>query len=222
MAEKRKGKKVKTLVGNLKYVFIDGEGRNNAMPGDEPKMQYVASLVCKKDGETHKHIKAQIDEEWNDYKKAFGVKGLPATHGIKDEMMEDPKGEIDPQTEEIKKVPTGNVLITFKTNTKWADGNPQIVKVYGGPKGADDITEAYRQAPWSIGEGSQGIIHGKAQGNNTGGKHKVTLYLSAIQLAKLVKYEGDQVEVDEIDGEDIDLGDYGVPAITAEQTPDLD
>lgn len=217
-----KGTKVKTKVGELKYVNITGEGKNNAMKGEEPRMQYTASLVCPKDGEIHKHFQAQIDAEWETYKKANGVKGLPKTNGIKDEMKDDPSGEIDPATEAIKKIPTGNVLITFKTNTKWADGNPQVIKVFAGPKGDQDITAAVQRAPWTIGNGSVGIIHGVAQGNNIGGTQKVTLYLSAVQLAKLVKYEGDSVEVEEIeDAEEIDLGDDIAGIDTTQAGPNL-
>ena len=215
----RKGLKVKTQVGNLKYVFITGEGRNNAMPGEEPRMQYVASIETEKDSALHKHFKAQIDAEWKDYKEAFGVKGMPKTNGIKEVMVPDPEGNIDPETEEVAKVPNGNVLITFKTNTTWPDGNAKSVKVYDH-KG-QDISVAVLNADWAIGEGSRGIIHGTAQGNSIGGKHKVTLYLNAVQLAKLVKYEGDTPELDEIDGEDIDLGEDAVAAISEEETPDL-
>lgn len=197
--------KVKTQVGSLKYVFITGEGRNNAMPGEEPRMQFVASLVVPEDGPQHKAFLKLIDQEWKEYKEQFGVKGLPKTNGIKQEMHDDPSGEIDPATEAVRKVPTGNVLITFKTNTAWPNGNPQVVKVFDH-KGKD-ITEAVHAADWAIGEGSTGIIHGSASANNIGGTHKVTLYLSAVQVAKLVKYEGNEVDADEIDGDEIDLGD---------------
>lgn len=214
------GTKVKTQVGGLKYVFITGEGKNQAMKGEEPRMQYVASLVCEKDGAIHKDMLAQIDAEWQEYKKAHGVKGLPKTNGIKDEMMKDPSGEIDPETEEVKKIPTGNVLITFKTNTKWPDGNAQEVKVKDRKGG--DITKAIQQAEWAIGEGSQGRIFGTAMGNNIGGTQKVTLYLTGLQLAKLVKYEGNDIDADEIEGDDIDLGDE-VEAIpeSSDTQPDL-
>lgn len=211
------GTKIKTQVGDLKYVFITGEGRNQAMPGEEPRMQYVASVVCKKDSELHKDILAQIDSEWQEYKKANSVKGMPKTNGIKEEYTKDPEGEIDPETEEIKKVPTGNVIITFKTNTKWPDGNAQEVKVKDR-KGAD-ITKPVLSADWAIGEGSKGRIFGTAMGNNIGGKQKVTLYLTGIQLAKLVKYEGNDIDADEIDGEDIDVDD-GMSEITT--TADTD
>jgi len=215
-----KGTKVKTSVDALKYVFITGEGRNNAQKGQEPRMQFVASLLTKKDSPVHKQMKTQIDAEWKRYKEEFGCKGLPKSNGIKDEMMKDPDGKIDPNTEEIQKVPTGNVLITFKTNTKWPDGNDQVVKVFDG-KGKD-ITEAVRAADWSIGDGSTGIIHGSAMGNNVGGDHKVTLYLSAVQLAKLAKYEGSSVDAEDIGGEDIDIGD-SVAAVDTEDsaTPGL-
>lgn len=202
--------KVKTQVGNLKYVFIDGEGRNNAMPGEEPRMQYVASLVVPENGPQHKAFLKLINKEWQEYKEKFGVKGLPKTNGIKQEMMDDPNKSIDPATEKIRKVPTGNVMINFKTNTTWPNGNPQIVKVFDH-KG-NDITAAFQAADWSIGEGSTGIIHGSASANNVGGTHKVTLYLSAVQIAKLVKYEGNSVDAEEIEGDDIDLG-TAVPGI---------
>jgi len=180
-----KGTKVKTKVAPLKYVFIKGEGRNNAMQGEEPRMQFVASAVVKKDSEEYKYFKTQIDTEWKKYKEEFGAKGAPKTNGMKPIMVNDPKGTIDPDTEEIAKVDSGDVLITFKTNVAWPDGKPQVVKVFDG-KGAD-ITTAVSAAEWYIGEGSTGIIHGVAQGNNAGGTHKVTLYLTAVQLAKLVK-----------------------------------
>ena len=216
------GTRVKTQPSKLKYINITGEGKNNAMPGEEPRMQYTATAVMKKDSDAHKHIVAQIDAEWETYKKTFNVKGRPKTNGIKDELTKDPAGTIDPETEEVKRIPTGNVLVTFKTNTKWPDGSPQIVKVKNRKGG--DITTAVQNADWTIGNDSVGVIHGTAMANNVGGTHKVTLYLTAIQLAKLVKYEGNDVECDEIDGEDIDLGNDGVEAIpedTAENTPNL-
>ena len=213
-----KGTKCKTQVGNLKYVFITGEGRNQAMPGEEPRMQYVASLVVPENGTAHKAFLEYIDAEWKQYKEQFGVKGLPKTNGIKPEMMDAPDGEIDPATEKVKKVSTGNVMINFKTNTTWPDGNPQVVKVFDH-KGKD-ITAAIHAADWAIGEGSTGVIHGTAIANNIGGTHKVTLYLTAVQIAKLVKYEGSGVDADVIDGEELDLDD-AVSAIDDSDKPDL-
>ena len=196
--------KIKTKVVTLNYTFIDGEGRNQARQGEEPRMQFVTTAVMKKDGPEHKALLADIDAEWQAYKTKFGAKGLPKTNGIKDEMVKDPDGTIDPATEEIRKVATGNVVATFKTNTTWPNGNPQVVKVFDH-KG-NDITTAYHNADWGIGNGTTGLVHGTAMGNNVGGDHKVTLYLSAVQIAKLVKYDGNDIQADEIEGDDIDLG----------------
>lgn len=204
--------KIKTGVVSLKYVYIKGEGRDQAMPGEEPHMMFVASAVMPKDGEAHKALKDAIYAEWANYCATHNVKGKPAKNkhgqymdGMKEELENDPDGTIDEDTGKVKKIPTGNIIATFKTNTTWPDGKAQVVKVKD-KKGAD-ITTAMTNAEFAIGEGSVGIIHGLASGNDVGGSHKVTLYLSAIQLAKLVKYEGDEIDCDEIEGDEIDLGD---------------
>jgi len=201
--------KIKTPKAELRYVFITGEGRNQAMPGQPERMQYVASVVMEKDGAAHKALEAEINKEWDAYKAANGLKPAqkPKTNGIKVILDKDTGAETD------------KVLATFKTNTTWPNGNPQVVKVFDH-KG-NDITTAVHNVSWAIGSGSTGVIHGSAVGNDTGGAHKVTLYLSAVQLATLVKYEGDSIDVDEMDGEDIDLGEDAVAAIASEEQPDL-
>jgi len=207
-------KTVRTKVGDLKYVFIKGEGRNQAMPGQPENFQFIASIVTKKNSALHKDIKKQVDECWQEYAAANGIKGGPGKNkhgepmtGIKTVMVAG--DETDEYGEPIK-VKSDDVIITFKTNTTWGKNNtPTKVKVLDG-KGKD-LTEAFHKAEWSIGEGSRGIIHGLAMGNDAGGAHKITLYLSGIQLAKLVKYEGNSIEAEEIDeAEDIDIG---IPAI---------
>jgi hypothetical protein len=189
--------KIKTPLGELKYVFITGAGRNQAMPGNEERMQFVASLELTKDSKEHKALQASINTEWDAYKVKAGLKPAvqPKTNGIKAVLDKETGAETD------------KILVTFKTDTHWKDGKPQVVKVFDH-KGAD-ITSAIHAADWSIGSGSTGIIHGSASGNDVGGAHKVTLYLTAVQIAKLVN---------EIDGDDIDLGE-SVSAIG--ETPDL-
>lgn len=213
------GTKIKTKVGDLQYVFIKGEGRNNALPGAEPKMMYSASILTMENSDLHKDIEAQIEKEWEEYKKAKGVKGRPKSNGIKPHLIPHPDGEIDPETEEVKKIPSGKVRITMKTNVKWPDGKPQIIKVLNN-KGKD-VTEAFRASDWNIGEGSTGVLHGKAVGNDVGGSHKVTLYLSAVQLASLTKYTGDGVEADDLGGDDLDIGDEVYEALDETNTPKL-
>lgn len=195
--------KIKTPMGELKYVFITGEGRNQAMPGEDARMQFVASLELTKDSKEHKALLAEIDKEWAAYKEKNGLKPAqqPKTNGIKPVMDKETGAETD------------KVLVTFKTDTKWKDGKAQVVKVYAnqldanGKPYAADITDKVQNAQWSIGSGSTGIIHGSASGNNVGGAHKVTLYLTAVQLAKLIKYEGTAIELDDIEGDIIGFDD---------------
>lgn len=212
-----KGTIIASPRGELQYCFIKGEGRNQAMPGEEPHFQFVASVVYDKNSKEHKALKKLIDTEWTRYCEENNVKGAPKTTGIKEIMEDGP--EVDEYNAPIK-VSTGKVRATFKTNVKWPNGNDQVVKVFQ-PSGAD-ITAAYQAAPWSIGEGSEGIIHGTALGNNIGGTEKVTLYLTGVQLAKLSKYEGSVIETEELDEDDIDLGEDLVAAIpTEDEKPDL-
>lgn len=223
MAKKYRGSKVKTKVGDLSFVLINGEGIDTATTGQEPNMKYIAVLECDEGGDIHKHMVAQVEAEWKRYAEEFGVKGKPAKNkhgvpmtGIAPKMVQDPD-DIDDETGEGRWKPTGKVNITFKTTTTWPDGNPIVVKVYDG-KG-NDITARLNDANQSIGEGSRGIIHGTAQGNNAGDAHKVTLYLSAVQLAKFVPYTGTKVETEEIEGaEEIDIAS-DVPAAIPEDEP---
>ena len=221
-----KGTKVAAPKGKLAYVFIKGEGRNQALQGQEKKMMYVASVIYKKDSPEHKELLDLTEKEWARYKEENPGAKKPKdyTNGIKPVMVDG--DELDEDGDPIK-VETDEVIATFKTNTMWpAKGNkpaqPQIVKVFN--KSGKALTEAYQAADFSIGEGSEGVIHGMAQGNDGGGNHKVSLYLAGVQLSKLVKYEGDTIETEEIDGEDIDFDD-GVSALetptNAGETPNL-
>lgn len=205
------GSKVKTLIGDLIYVNINGEGVETAQTGQESRMQYKVTLECDTDGEIHKHIQAQVDTEWERYKKSFGLKGRPTKNkwgvpmtGITPKVIDDPNGTIDEDTGEIKKVECGRTLITFKTNTMF-NGKPTKVMLFDS-KG-NDITDDFEESGQIIGIGSRGVIHGIAQGNDKGDNHKVSLYLKAVQLSKFVPYEGTPIEAGEIEGEgEIDFG----------------
>jgi len=186
--------------GELQYVTIKGAGRNNAQAGQEPNMQYMASVVMKKDSPEHKALKAEIDAAWLIYCAAHGVKGAPKSNGIKPVMVD--SDQLDEYGAAIK-VETDEVRVTMKTSVTWPDGKQKVVKVFQ-PSGAD-ITTQVTAAPWTIGNGSVGILHGVASPNNIGGTHKVTLYLSGVQLVKLVKYEGSEMHVEAVESEDIPL-----------------
>lgn len=195
-------KDIKTGKGTLMYITITGEGRNGAMKGQPERMQYMASVVLKKDSPEHKELAAQIKEVWEEYSKANGIKGAPKSNGIKPVMVE--TDELDEYGAKVK-VPTDEVIVTFKTDVKWKDGNPKIIDVFQ-PSGKK-CTDAIQAADWKIGNGTLGKIYGVASANDVGGTHKVSLYLSAVQLAgNLVKYTGSTVQAEALeDVEDMEF-----------------
>lgn len=190
-----------TPVVELMYVSIKGEGINGAMPGEPEKMKYQAIGRIKKDSKELKDFQKQLTEIWKSYCKEFNVKGSPATNGIKPELVNSDK--LDEYGNPIK-VETDYVLITFKTGTTFKDGNPRKIPLYHPNQ--TDITELYHKQEWTIGNGTKGVIHGVASPNNVGGKHKITLYLSGLQLhSNLVKYTGNNVKPVKLEGADMSI-----------------
>lgn len=202
-------KTVKTPIGSLKYVTIKGEGRNGAMKGQPERMQYMASVVLKKDDAKFKEFKTQLDELWKEYAASKGLKAAPKSNGIKPVTIE--SDELDEYGNK-KRVETDEVIVTFKTDVCWKKDNKKKDILVLQPSGKD-ITKAYQAADWSIGNDTLGIIHGTAMCNDVGGTHKISLYLTGIQLAgNLQKYTGTSIQAEEIaDTEDIvfdeDIGD---------------
>jgi len=215
--------KIQCPKGKLKYVIIDGEGRDNSMPGEDPHMQYTASAVYHKDSEELKELKAKLEEIWEAYKAEETTARGTLTYGRLSkcaavrtitEEVED-KSDIDPETDKVRRVDTDYVMVSARTNVAWPDGNKKVVKVFATQKDAEgkpyvaDVTDKVTAAPWSIGNDSEGILHVEFKGNTIGGKAKLTAYLQAVQLTKLVKYEGDQVELVAASEEDeaVDFGE---------------
>lgn len=196
--------KYKTPVIKAKYVKIKGDGDNTAAKGQPPYMQYTAVGVVKEGSPEYKEIKKAIDAVWKEYKDKYGVKGLPDTSPLIPVLVDDPNGEIDPKTEEVRKVESGYYNVRARTATKWADGKDKKVPVYAKvkPKGArkaiwQDIADTYAQYDWYIGRDSEIIIHITLSANDIGDKHKVSAYLNAVQIVKLTKAEGNAVDIDE-------------------------
>ena len=191
------------------YVTVTGEGRDVSMPGEAPRMQFTASLKLKKDSKELKEFQAKLEKIWEEYKAVEPLAKGTLTYGsrskcsgIKPVMVEvDDKTDIDPETDKVRKVESDEVLITAKTNTTYPKGNPKVVRIYAPQADGNglpimaDVTEKIAKASWSIGNGSLGILHIDVVPNTIGGKAKLTFYLVAVQLSKLVKYEGDAVEL---------------------------
>lgn len=168
--------------GNLSYVTITGEGKENL----SGKMQYVASIIFDPKEPKWAALLEQVDAFWaaNRPKK---IK-TPKSTGFYPEMRK--TDETDEDGEVIKE-PTGNMILAFKTNVAWPDGKPNIVKTYnakGKPVALGDTT---------IGNGSIGEVAGaydiyvnstkQGQVVDAG----VTFYLNGVKISKLVEYADD-------------------------------
>jgi len=208
-----KGKQMKAItikqppVGKLEWVFIIGDGRNQAMEGQPEKMKKTASLVLNKDSKEAKGLIAQIDATWEQYKtENHKIKAAtqPKSLGYKAVKDKDTGAE------------TNELSFTFSTNSMWPDGKPNNIKTYNSKGQQVDMGETI------IGNGSLGVVHGSMGGYEYAGSFGISLYLTAVQVAKLV--EGQGVEVDAADisaAGDFDHTEDGMPAVATGEQPAL-
>lgn len=181
-------KRIKSPVGELRWMFITGEGRDNSEANDGSEMQKSAAVYFPEDSPEDKQMQAMINEVWESYKQENkNIK--PATQ---------PKSlarkiEKDKDTDE----PTGMVFYPFKTNSFFPDGKPNNI-----------ATHLANGEKFSLGDtrpanGSTGVIHGEAAGYEFTKQFGVTLYLKGVQFKNLKELEAD------LDVEDIyEEGDY--------------
>lgn len=196
--------------GTLNWVVITGEGVEN-MSG---KMQYKADInLGKLSEEPMKSIKAKIDAYW-DEKKPNGFKKKPKSLGYYPcTPLLDENGNHRESDEGTKMYdPDGDYAISFKTATRFKDGNVNKVKVRNAAGRVVELGET------KIGNGSIGYIAGamdiyanEAPKTGTVIDAGVTFYLNEIKLTKLVEYGGEDpfgdTGTDDEDGwtgEDID------------------
>ena len=163
---------IKTPLGELRWVYIAGDGKDQSMKNDGSKMQKIASIVFKKNSPEAKQLIEQINQAWEQY-KAENPKIKPATKpkslGYKHVIDKDTGAETD------------EVIFQFKTNSFFPDGKPNIIPVYNAKGQKVDLGNV------EIGNGSIGIIFGEAGGWEYTGQFGITLYLKGIQLKKLVE-----------------------------------
>lgn len=179
MAEKQK---FVTPIGELVWVFINGEGRED-LQGNK---RYSAALRLKDDSPELAEVKATIAKYWNDNHPAKVDKANST--GVRQEL--------DKSTG--KDVPTGYTLVNFWTGVEYPDGSTKNIVV----KNAKNQEVALGKQ--MIGNGSKGRISGVMNVYYTE-KTKlagVALYLDAIQLTKFVSYSADDgfEAVDDSDG----------------------
>ena len=198
---------VKTPVGELAWVFIDGDGKNTAeKPTDEPVWKRVATLHLLKGSEKCDKLIAKIDAVWEELKVTnAGIKKatLPKSLGYKEVK--------DKETDE----PTGVIAFSFSTNSFWKKDNKpnfvQTLKKDGSPLELNDI---------KIGNGSRGMIHSQAGLYEYKGTFGISLYLNGIQLTKLVPYTGTTINAEEIDDDEVgEDEDDGMSMLNAGKPP---
>ena len=162
------------------------------------KFERSATIRYPKDSEQAKAMMAEIRNFWEDYRTENKIKQKePKTWGYKD--VTDENGNS-----------TGEIEFRFKTNAKFPDGSINKVKIYNA-KG-EDLTQSFIDEDIKIGNGTKGVIHGTIGTYEYAKQHGISLYLKAIQITKLVKFE-DDLQPDDLSeyGEDIDV--EGVPAV---------
>lgn len=170
-----------TPVGDLKWVFITGNGKKDLNGND----RFVASVSFPSDSEELKTVKKAINTFWNENKPKGKTK--PKSNGIREEFVKDSDGE--PQ-------PTGNYLVNFWTGVVFPDGTPKIIKTMNA-KGAEVALGGRK-----IGNGSRGAISGAMDVYENGPNCGVTLYLNAIQLTWFVEFTDDAGFTAQEDDED--------------------
>lgn len=180
--------------GELEWVTIDGEGKENL----SGKLQYVANVVVDEGDPIVKSIGEFFEEN-----RPKGFKKDAKSTGIY--TYKAPSGEKDEDGKDIYEVVPGKVSLSFKTGTTYQDGQPKKIQIYNAKARKVELPEGVK-----IGNGSIGVIAG-AMGIYTTMDPKgktiidagVTLYLNSIKISKLVEYEGegDNFEPDEDEDE---------------------
>ncbi len=187
--------KIITPLGELRWVFITGEGRES-LNGDP---RYSAALRLKTDSKELAQIEAEIKAFWEAEKPKEAKKC--ASNGIRLEQDKDGKE-------------TGYSLVNFWTGTHFADGKQKVVNTY------NSRGQKVSLGAKSIGNGSVGAISGTMSTYSSKPNHGVTLYLSGIQLTKFVEYsQDDGFEAQEGDFEQVEEDEFNNPT---DEAPDAD
>lgn len=179
--------KLTTPVGDLKWVFISGQGKKNLQNKDT----FVAAVEYKKDSPEALKLRAEINAFW-EANKPTGAK-LPKSTGMS--VVKDKAGE-----------PTDMIAVQFWTGTTMPDGATKKIRTFNAK--AVEVSLGDKK----IGNGSRGCISGAMSIYDQGvAARGVTLYLSAIQITKFVAYQDgsgfDAVATDDgWTGEDEDSG----------------
>lgn len=161
--------------GVLKWVFIDGEGKENlsgvkkytaqvALTPEQAK-PYIESIDAFWEVNKVECKYTKADEKQNPAHKA-GTPKPPASMGYKEDD-------------------DGNFVFTFSTNTTYQDGTPKVIDIYNAK--ATKVNLGGKK----IGNGSLGALSGIMDVYDKANNAGVALYLNAIQLFKFVEFSTD-------------------------------
>jgi hypothetical protein len=186
-----------TPIGNLEWVIISGEGKED-MYG---KSTYTASVVLDLSKEAHKEFIQQIKEFWEE-NKPKGFKKPPKFVPLYDYY--EYTDEKDEDGDRIKNLIEGKKLFTAKTGTQYPDGKPKVVQV-SNSFGAKVVLNC------NIGNGSRGrlgitlaVCETRVKKNGPIVDAGVSAYLNGIQITKLIEYEGGGISFDAVEDEEGD------------------
>ncbi len=171
---------IKTPLGELRWVYVNGDGRDQSEKQDGSKMQKMASIVFKKNSPEAKQLIDQINKTWEEYKTANPTKIKPAT---KPKSL-GYKPVLDKETGEE----TDELIFAFKTNSFFPDGKPNTIPIYNARGQKVNLGEV------EIGNGSIGVVFGEAAGYEFAKQYGISLYLKGIQLKKLIERSGSEVD----------------------------
>ena len=163
---------ISTEIGELEYVRVTDEGFEDL----SGKFKFTANLVVP----SNSPIISEIDKFWKKF-KPDNYKRKPRSLGYYPHRVR--TDERDEDGEFIWEE-TDKVFLRFKTNTTYPGGSPKRIKIYDAYANEAKIPDNVIIGNGSIGKisGAMGIYINKPDAG-------VSLYLDAIQIIKLVKYQ---------------------------------
>lgn len=201
----------KTPLVPLNYAHISGQGKLRYDPENklnkDDATSYNYTITCFLTQEQADAANAEFKKFWNDNKPAGCTKQKYEL--IKPVMEPTLDAEGKEQKDDdgaVIKHETGMYSLEAKTNTVWASGDANNVKVMRAN------TQPLNLGKKVIGEGSLGVIHGSIGISAFKGNEGLAFYLTTVQLKKFVEYTGGgEVNADEL-GDDEGMDDLGVDA----------
>ena len=176
--------------GELEWVFIDGEGKED-LQGNH---KYSVTLVLDPDNnEEHQAFIDKIEAFWED-NKPKGFRKEAKSMGFY--PHKEKTDETDENGEPIY-AETGKTIVVFKTGTAYRDGKPKVVKIFNAK--ANEVQLGDKK----IGNGTVAKVGGAIAIYTVESKGKVmdagvTCYLDRLQIFKLEEYvAGAGFEADE-------------------------